>query len=61
MSGPDAVKVVRTHYPDIKALSMSGYNHVLLPDMSVAGFVEFIQKPFTPQAIAEKVREVLDG
>jgi|CXWL01.1.fsa_nt_gi PAS domain S-box-containing protein len=60
MSGDElSVKVVKLR-PDIKVLFMSGYT-----DESVAhrGIIEsnapFIEKPFTPEALARKVRAVL--
>ncbi len=47
---------------DLKVLYVSGYSEddmneqgVLSPD------VEFLEKPFTPQAITKKVREILTG
>ena len=46
--------------PALKVLYMSGYtdDQVLLQDVSVS---VFLQKPFTPNVLARKVREVLDG
>ena len=47
--------------PDVRVLYMSGYadaaiRHVLLVDNA-----PFLQKPFTPQALSRKVRDVLDA
>ena len=56
-----AERLVRTQ-PDLRVLYMSGYtdgsivNHGAL-DPGTA----FIQKPFTPEALAQKLREVLDS
>jgi two-component system, cell cycle sensor histidine kinase and response regulator CckA len=62
MSGPElATRIIATR-PQTKVLCMSGYTddsivrHGVL-DTSVA----YLQKPFTPQSLATKVREVLDG
>ncbi|MDY3562461.1 response regulator [Gemmata sp. JC673] len=61
MSGPALADVLRDRHPDLKVLFVSGYT-----DDAVVrhGFVEaadaFLQKPFTPLALARKVRAVLD-
>jgi two-component system, cell cycle sensor histidine kinase and response regulator CckA len=46
--------------PALRVLYMSGYtdDQVLMQDVSVSAF---LQKPFTPNVLARKVREVLDG
>jgi CheY-like chemotaxis protein len=61
MSGRELAARITTMRPEMKVLFMSGYT-----DASVSGPGEFeegsnfIQKPFTPAALARKVREVLD-
>jgi signal transduction histidine kinase len=62
VSGPEVVRQVTSLRPGIRALFISGYTdeavlrHGLLePDAS------FLSKPFMPEALARKVREVLDG
>ncbi len=62
MNGPDLAKTLRADSPGLKCLFMSGYtdkafNHqgVLEPG------IHFIQKPFSLEELADKVREVLDG
>ena len=47
--------------PQMKTLFMSGYtDHALLPeDLTPGG--EFLQKPFTPEALAGRVRHLLDA
>jgi PAS domain S-box-containing protein len=45
-----------------KALFMSGYtDHAILDDVALQADVIFLQKPFAPDALAKKVREVLDA
>ena len=48
-------------HPKIRVLFMSGYTDNVIASGSVleAG-VAFLQKPFTPRAPTQKVREVLD-
>ena len=59
--GPDVVAKIQEDSPETRALFMSGYTDhaVLRSDVLRAG--NFIQKPFAPQALAKKVREVLDA
>jgi len=60
-SGPELVRQIRSFYPEMKVLFISGYtddaivHHGMLDDD-----VPFLQKPFTPQILAHKVREVLE-
>jgi PAS domain S-box-containing protein len=62
MSGRELAERLTTSYPETKVLYMSGHTDnaivrhgVLEPDIA------FLQKPFTPDVLARKVREVLDG
>jgi two-component system cell cycle sensor histidine kinase/response regulator CckA len=61
MSGPEMVKQLKKERPQLKVLYLSGYTdnaisrHGLL-DMDVT----FLQKPFVPDALKNKVREVLE-
>jgi CheY-like chemotaxis protein len=62
MSGPDVVDALRNTHSGIRALFMSGYTEhpTLKRAASAMGqSAQFIQKPFTPDALAKKVREVL--
>ena len=62
LSGPETVDRIREHRPQAKVLFMSGYSdHAVFRDGLAQARVNFIQKPFMPQALALKVREVLDG
>ena len=62
INGRELYERLAATYPELKVLYMSGY-----PDnvISVHGVLEkgvnFIQKPFTVEALSSKVREVLDG
>jgi len=56
-----AAQIVRRR-PHIKVLYMSGYtDNAVLNSGILQKEVAFLQKPFTPAALTEKVREVLEG
>jgi len=52
---------IRTTWPAVRVLYMSGYHDddVMLQSLAMAK-VDFLQKPFLPYDLAEKVREVLE-
>jgi two-component system cell cycle sensor histidine kinase/response regulator CckA len=62
MSGREVALLLGTMRPELKVLYVSGY-----PDESIVhhGVLEagiaFLQKPFAPDALARKVRRVLDA
>ncbi|MEP7327063.1 MAG: response regulator [Gemmatimonadota bacterium] len=60
MSGPEMAERLAREQPDLRVLYMSGYADEAIGHHGVleAG-VEFLQKPFTPQDLAQRVREVL--
>jgi FixJ family two-component response regulator len=62
MSGRELVSRVATSHAETRVLYMSGYTDdaVVLHGV-LAADVAFLQKPFTEQALARKMREVLDG
>jgi len=62
MNGRDLVTQVVALRPGVKSLFMSGYTADVIAGRGVLDAdVHFIQKPFTRQALAVKVRQVLDG
>lgn len=62
MSGPEVAEKLTGVRPDIKVLYMSGYpDHPLFEQGGVKRDTAFLQKPFTPNVLTQKVREVLDG
>jgi two-component system, cell cycle sensor histidine kinase and response regulator CckA len=61
VSGPVLVEQLLSKRPGMKVLFMSGYTADRIPDkVSQEGF-NFIQKPFSPAALAGIVRDVLDA
>ena len=61
MSGKDLADRLRLSAPDLKVLYISGYTDDAIVHHGVLDEgVNFIQKPFAPDALAKKVREVLD-
>jgi len=62
MSGPEVAEKLVTVRPDIKVLYMSGYpDHPVFAQGGIKRDTAFLQKPFTPNVLVQKVREVLDG
>jgi DNA-binding NtrC family response regulator len=61
MNGLDLSKKLLSLYPGIKRLFMSGYTADVIAHHGVIDKeVKFIQKPFSLDALAAKVREALD-
>jgi PAS domain S-box-containing protein len=62
MNGPVLAESVRSLFPGIRCLYMSGYTDNVIAHHGVLDEgVHFLQKPFSMEALAEKVRAVLDG
>ncbi|HXF93760.1 MAG TPA: PAS domain S-box protein [Nitrospiraceae bacterium] len=62
MSGPEVAERLAAVRPGLKVLYMSGYpDHPIFSRTGVTAHAAFLPKPFTPNALARKVREVLDG
>ena len=62
MSGNDMSKQLLAKRPDLPVLYMSGYTDDAIVQHGVLEpGINFIQKPFSPDALALKVREVLDA
>ena len=61
MRGHELAEVMRTLRPQIKVLFISGYtDDAAIHQGVLAEGIQFLQKPFTPDALARKVRNVLD-
>jgi two-component system, cell cycle sensor histidine kinase and response regulator CckA len=66
-TGRDLAQLVTTSHPSVKVLYMSGYDDGELAARlqglggALAPDVALLEKPFTPEGLARRVREVLDG
>ena len=62
MSGPEVAEQLVIARPAMKVMFMSGYpDHPVFAKGGVKEGTAFLQKPFTMDALTQKVREVLDG
>jgi DNA-binding NtrC family response regulator len=62
MSGPELAKQLKESRSEMKVLYMSGYTEYALVSHGVMERVtSFIWKPFSTEALAAKVREILDS
>jgi CheY-like chemotaxis protein len=62
MSGRELRQNLAGLCPDIKVLFMSGYtDDAIVRHRIHESDMPFLQKPFSPDALAQKVREILDG
>ncbi|HEY1924341.1 MAG TPA: PAS domain S-box protein, partial [Candidatus Acidoferrum sp.] len=61
VSGRELAKRVLALQPSVRVLYMSGYTYnVIAQNGTLERGVAFLQKPFSPSGLVEKVREVLD-
>ena len=62
MGGPELVKLLNELWPELKVLYMSGYTpNAVVHDGILDSSTPYLQKPFRPIELAQKVRGVLDG
>jgi CheY-like chemotaxis protein len=62
MSGPELAERLGPLHPEMKVLYMSGYAEEAIVQHKVLEAADsFIQKPFMPVSLAEKVRRILDA
>jgi len=60
MRGTELALLVKSRWPQIRMLLMSGYTDSETGELEEVGEeIEFISKPFSPAALLEKIREVL--
>jgi PAS domain S-box-containing protein len=62
MSGRELVEQIKALRKDIRVIYMSGYtDDVLAYRGDLGADINFLQKPFAPEALAKKVRDALEG
>ena len=62
MSGPELADRLKSKHSSMKVLYMSGYaDDAVLRHGELAPGTLFLQKPFTPAVLTQKIREVLGG
>ena len=62
IDGPELVRQLSAVRPETRTLFMSGYMDDTLGERGILSTnANFIQKPFSPSTIAQRVREILDG
>ena len=61
-SGRQVAETLATRYPDLPTIFMSGYTRdSVVRDGRLDPDIEFLEKPFMPETLLRKVREVLDA
>ena len=62
MKGPELVEKLRLHRPRLRALFISGFTSDTLVEGGLSREnVAFVQKPFTGEALASRLRELLNS
>jgi two-component system, cell cycle sensor histidine kinase and response regulator CckA len=59
MSGPELSLCLQKLHPKIAVLFMSGYQASQIPALGSIRDAHFIQKPFLPRALVQRVNEIL--
>jgi CheY-like chemotaxis protein len=58
--GFELLKLARSQFPNLKILAISGYLHgALLRAAEMFGAIATLEKPFEPESLCGKVREIL--
>jgi PAS domain S-box-containing protein len=59
ISGPKLAEELSASAPSLRVLLMSGYSGGLMQEAATASGTPYLEKPFTPNALSKKLREVL--
>jgi len=61
VSGPELIQQLVERQPSLKVIYMSGYTEETIAHHGVLDHgIAFVHKPFTAEALGQKIREVLD-
>jgi two-component system cell cycle sensor histidine kinase/response regulator CckA len=58
-SGPELVRILRQERPDLAALYVSGYAGEALHEHGLSQDDAFLQKPYMPNVLINRIRELL--
>jgi len=58
-SGPELAQQLRSMRPEVEVLFVSGYSVDDVEHLRLPGGAAFLQKPFRPETLLEKARELL--
>jgi len=61
LGGRELAEAAMKLRPGLKVMFMSGHTQDVILKEGIQKGVPFLQKPFTPAALAQKVRETLDA
>ena len=61
MSGRELAERLGAARPKMRVLFMSGYTDHVVMNRAITPGSWFLQKPFTPEILAQRVRQVLDA
>jgi len=62
LTGPELAERLRSEQPELKVVFTSGYTReTTFQDGALAPGMEFLQKPYLPQVLVGKVREMLNA
>jgi DNA-binding NtrC family response regulator len=60
LNGPEAIRQIRMRRPSVKAIYITGYSDQVLTDEELFSNSLTIEKPFQPDTLLAKIREILD-
>jgi PAS domain S-box-containing protein len=60
LNGPEAIRQIRMRRPSVKAIYITGYSDQVLTDEELFSNSLTIEKPFQPDMLLAKIREILD-